>query len=62
MSLVLVPAFLAYEEDGRGLITGTWLKLGYASKEVKCVTLWPDCENHPVRLLVEGDHPVLLFS
>jgi hypothetical protein len=57
------PAFIAHHgKDGRRPITGVWRKVRYTREEVKCVTLLPDSENHPVRLLVEGDHPVLLFS
>jgi hypothetical protein len=39
-----------------------WWKVGYTSKEIKRVALFPDRDNHPVRLLVEGDHPVLLLG
>ena len=57
-----VPAFLAHGEDLRWLITSMGREVGYAREEVKGVTLLPDRENHPVRLLVEGDHPVLLLG
>ena len=61
MSLFLVPGFLAHGGDGRGSITSMWREVGYTSGEVKCVTLLPDRENYPLRLLVEGDGPVLLL-
>jgi hypothetical protein len=61
-SLFLVSAFLGYGKDGRRPITSLGRELGYTSEEIKCITLLPDHENHPVRLLVEGEHPMLLLG
>ena len=61
-SLSRDSAFLGYGKDGRRPITSLGRELGYTSEEIKCITLLPDRENHPVRLLVEGDHPMLLLG
>jgi hypothetical protein len=39
-----------------------WREVGYTREKIKGVTLLPDSENHPVRLRIEGDHPVLLLG
>jgi hypothetical protein len=44
------------------MITSMGRELRYTREEVKGVTLLPDSENHPVRLRIEGDHPVLLIG